>query len=216
MYQHHRDTMINTVRQLIHNIRLFCGTQCSTASSWRQARTKIFRTTDEADTAHVVSELPTACKPWLYLFARLRSNRDITCVRCERATLPILNHMPQTFSLLPVFRPVLSKQGENSVAFINVAINFGYEYFSFVIYYSIIFFIKPFFQNFFFKIIFPKLFFLKFFFFNYFPNIFFQLHFKICFLRALLSMLSRLQRQNGLYISVLWKIWYTAQYSRPT
>ena len=25
------------------------------------------------------------------------------------ATLPILNHMPQTFSLLPVFRPVLSK-----------------------------------------------------------------------------------------------------------
>ena len=47
--------MINTVRQLMHNIRLFCGSQCSAASSWRQARTKIFRTTDEADTAHVVS-----------------------------------------------------------------------------------------------------------------------------------------------------------------
>ena len=55
--------MINTVQQLMHNIRLFCGTQCSAASSWRQARTKIFRTTDEADTANVVSELPTARKP---------------------------------------------------------------------------------------------------------------------------------------------------------
>ena len=28
-------------------------------------------------------------------------------------------------------------------------------------------------------------------------------------------MLSRLQRQNGLYVSVLWKIWYTGQYSIP-
>ena len=41
--------------------------QCSAASSWRQARTKIFRITDEGDIAHVVSELPTARKPWLYL-----------------------------------------------------------------------------------------------------------------------------------------------------
>ena len=55
--------MMNTVRELMHNIRLFCGTHCSGASSWGQARTKIFRTTDEADTAHVVSELPTARKP---------------------------------------------------------------------------------------------------------------------------------------------------------
>ena len=53
--------MINTVRHLMHNIRLFCGTQCSGAGG--QARTKIFRTTDEADIAHVVSELPTARKP---------------------------------------------------------------------------------------------------------------------------------------------------------
>ena len=44
---------------------------------------------------------------------------------------------------------------------------------------------------------------------------YFQLLFKICFLRALLSILSRLQRQNGLYVSVLWKIWYTGQYSIP-
>ena len=69
-----------TVRQLMHNILLFCGTQCSAASSWRQARTKIFRTTDEADTAHVVSESPTTRKPRLYLFSRLRSNRHITCI----------------------------------------------------------------------------------------------------------------------------------------
>ena len=62
MYQHHKDTIINTVRQLMHNIRLFCGTQCSGASTWGQARTQIFRTTDEVDTAHVVSQLPTARK----------------------------------------------------------------------------------------------------------------------------------------------------------
>ena len=41
--------MINTVRQLLWHVEA--------------ARTKIFRTTDEADTAHVVSELPTARKP---------------------------------------------------------------------------------------------------------------------------------------------------------
>ena len=57
--------MINTVRQLMHNIRLFCGTQYSGALSWGQARTNIFHTTDKADIAHAVSELPTARKPWL-------------------------------------------------------------------------------------------------------------------------------------------------------
>ena len=51
--------MINTVRQLMHNIRVFCGTECSEAS----LNSNFFRTTDEADTAHVVSELPTARKP---------------------------------------------------------------------------------------------------------------------------------------------------------
>ena len=71
-----------------------------------RVRTKIFFV---PPTARVVSELPTARKPGLYLLLRLRSNRHITCVQCERATLPILNHMPQTFSLLPVFGPVLSK-----------------------------------------------------------------------------------------------------------
>ena len=47
---------------------------------------------------------------------------------------------PQTFSSLPVFRPVLSKGASKiSVAFINVAINFGYEYFCYVICFSNIF-----------------------------------------------------------------------------
>ena len=119
----------------------------------------------------MVSELSTARKPWLYLFSQLRLNRHITCVQCERATLPILNHMPQTFSLLPVIRPVLSKQGENSVALINVAINFGYEYFFFVIYFSKIFFSNFFSQNFCSKL-FPKFFFQ-----NLFPIFFFSTFF---------------------------------------
>ena len=214
--------MIDTVRQLMHNIRLFCGTQCSAASSWRQARTKFFRTTDEADTAHVVSGLPTARKPW-YIFSRLRSNCYITCVQCERATLPILNHMPPTFSLLPVFRRVLSKQGENSAALINVAINFVYEYFSFVIHFSKLFFIKTFsqnffpkffsqtfFQNLFFKIFF-NIFFQKFFSQNYFPTSFQNLFFE----GFTLDNLPFTETKNRLYISVLWKIWYTCQYSIP-
>ena len=109
------------------------------------------------------------------------------------------------------------QQGENSVTLINVAINFVYEYFSFVIYFSKIFFIKTFFQIFF-PTFFSQIFFLKLFFKIFFVKfcfqIFFHLLFKVCFLTALLSMLSRVQRQNELYVSVLWKIWYTGRYSR--
>ena len=145
--------MINTVRQLMHNIRLFCGTQCSAASSWRQARTKIFRTTDEADTVHLVSELPTARKLWLYLFSRIRSNRHITCVQCEHATLLILNHMPQTFSLLPVFRHVLSKGASKA----KIA---TYQY-CYKFWLWIFFFCNLFVQNFFYQNFFPKFFLSK-------------------------------------------------------
>ena len=163
-----------------------------------------FRSTDESDIAHVVSELPTARKPWLYLISRLRWNRHISCVQCERATLPILNHMPQTFSLLPVCRPVLSKgakQVKNSEALINFAINLAYEYFCFVIYFSksfvfkfylhfflnfisniFFYFISNIFLNFiskiFFKFYFQK-FFSKFLFQIFFPNFFFKFFFKI-------------------------------------
>ena len=104
--------------------------------------------------------------------------------------------MPQTFSLLPVFRPVLSKGASKAKIVWQCCYKFWLCKFFFVTYSSKIFCSKFFVQNFF-------------------PKIFFQLFFKICFLRALLSMLSRLQRQNGLYVSVLWKIWYTGQYSIP-
>ena len=113
-----------------------------------------------SDIAHVVSELPTARKPWYISSPRLRSNRDIPCVQWERATLPILNHIPQTFSLsfALFYRRVLARK--NSVLLINVAINFGYEYFCFVIYFSKIFLSKLFDQ------IFVSKFFQKFFFFK--------------------------------------------------
>ena len=95
------------------------------------------------------------------------------------------------------------------MALINVAINFGYEYFCFVIYFSEIFFVKTFFktsfpkflfQNFFSKIYFSEFFFFNFpkfifqnFFFNIFSwNFFFKFFFpkfflQIFFLRALLN-----------------------------
>ena len=52
-----------------------------------------------SDTAHVVASYRQLASRDIYLFSRLRSNRDIPCVQWERATLPILNHIPQTFSL---------------------------------------------------------------------------------------------------------------------
>ena len=76
------------------------------------------------------------------------------------------------------------QQGKNSEALINVATNFGYEYFCFVIYVSKIFFVKTF----------PKIFLPEFVSQNY----FFKIFLSKLFLRALLSMPPRLQRQNGL------------------
>ena len=116
----------------------------------------------------------------IYLFSRFCSNRRIPCVQCECATFPILNHMPQTFSLLPVFRRFLEgcQQGKNSVTLINVAIKFGDEYFCFGIYFSKFFlsklFSKIFFGKTFFENYFSKIFFVKTFFENFFFNIFFQ------------------------------------------
>ena len=49
------------------------------------------------------------------------------------------------------------------MALINVAINFGYEWFCFVIYFSNGFFVKTSFQNVFFKIFFLQFFFQHFF-----------------------------------------------------
>ena len=75
-------------------------------------------------------------------------------------------------------------------------------------------FCNLFFRNFFcqnfFNIFFPKFFFMIFFPTFFFQNFFSNFFFPNFFLRPLLSMPSRLQRQNGLYVSLLWKIWYTA------
>ena len=119
----------------------------------------------------------------IYLFSRLRSNRRIPCVQCERAT--------------PCLPPCIvegCQQGKNRVALINVAIKFGDEHFYFGIYFPNIFFVKTFFEHVFSKY-FSKIFFSKF---------LFQLFFKISFLRASLSMPPRLQRQNGLCVSVFY------------
>ena len=82
--------------------------------------------------------------------------------------------MPQTFSLLPVFRPVLSKGASKvKIAWHLVAINFGYEYLCFVIYFSEIFFPKMFFSNFFLFQFFPQNYFFEIFSQNFFFQIFF-------------------------------------------
>ena len=90
------------------------------------------------------------------------------------------------------------------MALINDAIKLGDEYFCFGIYFSNIFFVKTFFEIFFFEIIFQNFFFNIFFSEfkkkNFFSKFFFQLCFKILFLRAVPP---RLQSQNGLYVSVL-------------
>ena len=93
------------------------------------------------------------------------------------------------------------------MALINVAINFGCEYFCFVIYFSKII-SSNFFPNFLHQNFCPKFFFQNFFLKFVFQKFLFNLK-KNFFLRASLSLPLRLQRQNGLYVSVLWKIWYT-------
>ena len=152
-----------------------------------------------SDIAHVVSELPTARKPW-YIFSPdfvqiatfLASNES-----ARHCLFWIIYH--RSFPCLSpcLCRRVLAKK--NSVALINVAINFGYEYFCFVIYFSK-FFLANFFFNIFFLTFFYNIFsqfFSQFFFFNFFlkifvPNIFFQLFFEFFVLNSLPSMPPRL------------------------
>ena len=170
--------MINTVRQLMHNIRLFCGTQCSAALSWRQARTKNFRTTDEADTAHVVSELPTARKP-SFLPTSFKSPHYLRPMRA-RDTAYFESYATDVF-ITPCLSPCsIEGQSEHSVALINVAINFFNEYFSFVIYFS-----KILFQHFFFQNLFSKFFSQNFFSKNFCPTSFQNLIFEVFTLKAL-------------------------------
>ena len=133
----------------------------------------------------------------IHLLSRLCLNRHNPWVRA-RDTAYLKSYATDvliTLCLSPCFVEGC-QQGKNSVA-INVDINFGYEYFCFVIYFSEIF---PKLSKLFFKIF--QNFFLKFFFSKFFLQIYFHMFSKF-FLRALLSMPPRLQRQNGLYVSVL-------------
>ena len=152
------------------------------ALSWRQARNSNF-IPPRSRYRSCGKRVTDSSQAVIHLFSRLRSNRYNSCVQYERATLPILNHMAQTFSLLPVFRPILSKGGSKAkIVWHLVAVNFVYEYFCFVIYFSEIFFVKIFFSKlfskFFLQIFFSKfflhIFFFKFFLQIFFPNIFFS------------------------------------------
>ena len=141
----------------MHNIRLFCGTQCSALPRGSKPELK-FRTTDEADTVHEVSGLPTARKPW-YIFSLdfVQIATFLACNASARHRLFWINaecicrrrfHYSLSFALF------LSKNVSKAKIMWHLsmlAIDFGYEYFCSVIYFSNIFFVKTFFQNFFLK-----------------------------------------------------------------
>ena len=163
------------------------------ALSWRQARNFIPPRSRYRSCGKRVTDSSQAV---IHLFSRLRSNRHNPCVQYERATLPILNHMAQTFSLVPVFRLVLSKGASKAkIVWHLVAINFGYEYFChnffskfFLQIFFQNFFSKFFSQNFFFQIFFSnfflKTFFSKFFLQIFFPKIFFSKFFQNFFCKG--------------------------------
>ena len=186
-------------------------------------------TTDEADTAHMVASYRRlASRDTSFFPTSFKSPQSLRPIRARDTAY--LKSYATDLLITPCLSPCFVEgcwQGKNSVALINVAINFGYEYFCFVIYFSEIFLVKTFFHNFpqfiffnflpkffpeiFFQNFFSKFFFPKFFFDIFFSNFFLTIFFpKFFLLRALLSMPPRLQRQNGLYVSMLWKIWFTA------
>ena len=117
-------------------------------------------TTDEADTAHVVAtDRQLASRDTCFIPTSFKSPQSLHPVRA-RDTAYLKSYATDvliTSCLSPCFVKGC-QQGKNSVALINVAINFGYEYFCFVIYFSKFFF-QHFFLNFLFKIFFSKHFF---------------------------------------------------------
>ena len=173
-----------------------------------------------SDTAHVVSELPTARKPLWYIFSS-----DFIQTATFLASNPSARHLESyardvfiTLRLSPFCRRVLARQKQCGTyqccykfclwifLFFNLFFQdlFCYNFFPKFFFFLILF--TTFFFKFFFKIFFTKFVSQNFFINIFFPKYFFQKF----FLRALLSMPPRLQRLNGLYVSVLWKIWYTA------
>ena len=90
------------------------------------------------------------------------------------------------------------------MALINVAINFAYEFFRFVIYFSEIFFPKFFFQHFF-----SKFFFSNFFVTMFFPKFFFRLFKKFFFLRVSLDASPFTEKKRTLCICVMKNMIYS-------
>ena len=157
--------MINTVRQLMHNIWLFCGTECSAASSWRQAKLKFFsyhrwsryrscgkRVTDSSQ-AVIISFVPTSFKSQHYL----RPMRARDTAYFESYALHCINrrfHYSLSFALF--CRRVLARRKWSGTH--QCCYKFWLWIFFFVIYSSNIFFQNFFFQNFYSNFFFSKLF----------------------------------------------------------
>ena len=68
-----------------------------------------FRTTDEADTAHVVSELPTARKPWYIFSPDFVQIASFLASNMRARDSAYFESYATDVLITPVFRPVLSK-----------------------------------------------------------------------------------------------------------
>ena len=177
----------------MYNALLFFGTNCLALNRSGKSGTKISWSSIKQIPLKYGKRVTDSSQAKKYIFSPdfFEVATSLTCN--ASAKLPIFNQcrvrMPQTFSLLPVFLPVLV-DGNNSVALINVVINFGYEYFWFEFIFPNlfpIFFCELLFSTFDFNIFFPKLF------------------FKIFIPRALPSMPPGLQRQNGLFMCLCYE-----------
>ena len=155
--------MINTVLQLMHNIRLFCGTKCTAASSWMLARTKIVsyhrwsryrlcgkRVTDRSQ-AVIISFVPTSFKSPHYL-------------RPMRAGDTAYFELYATHVFITLFRPVLSKGASKAKIVWHLSMLLSILFMN-------IFLLQFIFPTFFLSKLFSKTFFSKFFYQNFFPKI---------------------------------------------
>ena len=90
------------------NIRLFCGTQCSALHRGGKPELK-FRTTDEADTAHVVSRYrQLASRDISFLSTSFKPLHSLRAMQARDTAY--FESMPSAYSAdvftLPIFRPV--------------------------------------------------------------------------------------------------------------
>ena len=142
-----------TREQLMYNAQLFVVLSARRFIVEASPELK-FHTTDGADTALVVSGLAAARKLW-YIFSPdfVQIATFLACSASARHCLFWINAeciCRRRFHYFLSFVLFLSKGASKAkIALINLAINFGYEYFYVVIYFSKIFFVKTFFQHFF-------------------------------------------------------------------